>query len=82
MTDDHGTILRLVPPPPTTPPQEAIDMMRDMLARIESGDVVAVAIAAASGGNEFHTCWYGWSGRLVAPTQLLAARLMTDLRGQ
>ena len=51
-----------------------------IVRRLKSGDVEAVAVAASGKNNEIHTAWFGWSAELVAPTQVLAARLMTDLR--
>ena len=81
MTDDTK-VLRLVPKASRAPPQEALEMLRDVMARLEKGEIADIAIAAAGRDDELHTCWFGWSGRLIAPAQLLAARLMTDLRGQ
>ena len=79
MSDD-GKIVRLVPRRPTEPPAEAIEMLEDIISRLKSGDVEAVAVVASGKNNEIHTAWFGWSAELVAPTQVLAARLMTDLR--
>lgn len=77
-----GEIVRLVPKEKAPPSDEALAMLDDIRARLIAGDIDAVAVVAVGGGREFHTAWYGWSGDLVAPAQLLAARLMTDLRGQ
>lgn len=77
-----GEIVRLVPKEKAAPSDEALAMLDDIRARLIAGDIDAVAVVAVGCGREFHTAWYGWSGDLVTPTQLLAARLMTDLRGQ
>lgn len=53
-----------------------------MIEKLKSGDVTDIAVVAATNGREFHTAWYGWSGDLIAPAQLLAARLMDDLRAK
>lgn len=82
MSDD-GKIMRLVPNAPKPVPADAIAMLEDIIDRLRSGTVTDVAVAATDvKTHELHTAWFGWSGHLIAPTQLLAARLMTDLRGQ
>lgn len=80
----NGNILQLVPKlKQSAPPGEAIAMLEDMLDRLRSGAITDVAVAAVdTKSNELHTAWFGWSGHLIAPAELLAARLMSDLRGR
>jgi hypothetical protein len=73
-------IVRLMPKPEPKPPQEAINLLSDMIHRMESGEVVEVGIAAVTKDGGLSTCWHGWAGSLIAPVHLLAARLMDDMR--
>lgn len=77
----HGKVMRLVPKPVPPPAQEALDMLRTTIARVESGEITAVAIVARTRDDGISTAWHGWAGDLIAPTQMLAARLIDSVRG-
>lgn len=78
---DDGKIIKLVPNT-SAPSADALAMIDEVREKLASGELTAVAFAGIGGGRELHTAWYGYCGDLVTPCQLLAARLMADLRGQ
>ena len=80
MTEKPAPVIRLAPPPRARASPEAIAMLRDMITRVERGELVAVAVAASGLDGSLHTGWDGMPGELIASIQVLSSRLMQEFR--